>query len=210
MSFTLHNSEGVDASTRKFQLEFRLALASARWPLSEGDVSEIRDLATQPLDWDWFKRIVERNQIIPLVYHNLRNSLSDLQQVEILKSLRDSALGQTRYGMSQAAELVRVSENVKRAGLEMVVLKGLALSVVAFGNLTMRSHGDIDLLVRPEQVLQFEQVLLGLGYKRFEPGATLTPRRLNYYLRYYKHFTYLSEKGMPLSSIGGYSSTLRL
>lgn len=192
------NADRYAAARRKFPLEFRLALACARWPLREREVAEIRGLASQPLDWDWFKKIVERNQIVPLAYHNLRGTLSDVYHGKILKSFRDSALAQTRNAMSQAAELVRVSESVRSAGLEMTSLKGLALSVVAYGNLTMRSAGDIDLLVPPAQVLEVERVLLGLGYKRFEPGAKLTPRRMKHYLRYYKNFTYLSEKGPPL------------
>jgi hypothetical protein len=188
----------MEVSSHKYPPEFSLALASARWPLREGDVAEIRALADLCLDWEWFKRIVERNQIVPLVYQNLHKTLSDFSHSKILKSLRDSALGQTRYGMSQAAELVRVSESIGRAGLEMLALKGLTLSVIAYGNLTMRSTGDIDLLVPPTQVLEVERVLVSLGYKRFEPGAKLTPRRMQHYLRYYKHFIYVSEKGMPL------------
>ncbi len=80
----------------------------------------------------------------------------------------------------------------------MVALKGLTLSVVAYGNLGTRSAGDIDLLVPPAQVPGVEQVLLGLGYKRFEPAAELTPKRLKHYLRYYKHFIYFSDRGGPL------------
>ena len=177
--------------------EFRLALACARWPLREHDVAEIRGLASEPLNWDWFTKIVERNQIVPMVYHNLRSALAD-SGAEILRPFRKAALGQTTLSMSQAAELIRVTEAVRDAGLEIAALKGLSLSVLAYGNLAVRSTGDIDLLVSLEQVLEVERVLAGLGYTRVDPGAELTPRRMNHYLRYYKHFAYVSERGMPL------------
>ncbi len=197
---TLNNSKNLDPydSPGNFASEFRLALACARWPLNEPDREEIRRLASEPLDWEWFKRIAERNQILPLVYNNLRNALTDSSHAEIVRSFRDAALGHIRHSMSQAAELVRVTDSVRTAGFETVALKGVSLSVLAYGNLAMRSSGDIDLLVPAAQVPDVERVLLGLGYARFEPTAELTPRRMKHYLRYYKHFTYFSADGAPL------------
>ena len=77
---------------------------------------------------------------------------------------------------------------------ESAALKGVVLSVLAYGNLGMRSVGDIDLLTLPSQVVEVERVLVGLGYKRSEPRAEMTRRRMAHYLRYYKHFTYFSEE----------------
>ena len=181
-----------------FETEFRLALACARWPLRAQDGSEIRQLAGGPLDWNWFKRIVDRNQILPLVYTNLRDALGGSAHGEILGSLRDGALGHIGHSMSQAAQLVRVSESIRSAGLESLALKGVSLSALAYGNLAMRTTGDIDLLVAAPQVSEVERVLLSLGYTRLEPKAELTPRRMKHYLRYYKHFTYACDEGAPI------------
>jgi hypothetical protein len=187
-----------DLWRQNLPVEFRLALAAARWPLKERDRIEISQLASNQLNWKWFTRIVERNQILPLVYHNLRSALTDPLHAEILRSLRDAALADTGHSMAQAAELVRITNSIRSAGLEIVALKGVALSVLAYGNLSIRSTGDIDLLAPATQVSDIERVLIGLGYTRFEPGAELTPKRLKHYLRYYKHFVYFSEKGAPL------------
>jgi hypothetical protein len=198
-SSTNSTSAAQDYGRSEFPAEFRLALACARWPLKERDRLEIRQLAGGPFDWEWFKRIAERNQISPLVFNNLRDALPKARYSEILQSLRAVALGQTRHSMSQAAELVRVTESISSAGFQSVALKGVSLSAFAYGNLAMRSCGDIDLLVPPTQVLEVERILLGLGYERFEPRAELTPRRMTHYLRYYKHFTYISaDRSTPL------------
>jgi Uncharacterised nucleotidyltransferase len=184
---------------REWSPEFRLALACSRWPLKERDLAEINRLASASLDWQWFKRIIERNQIVPLAYHNLRNALVDERYAGILGTIREAAFSHIGQSMAQAAELVRITKSVVVAGFEAIALKGVSLSALAYGNFTMRNPGDIDLLVSPDHVFAVESILTGLGYKRLEPRAKLTPKRLKHYLRYYKHFTYFSEtKAAPL------------
>ncbi len=193
MTRLLESSEtSSDERTRRFAPEFRLALACVRWPLQEADRLEIDHLSKDPLNWKLFKRIVERNQILPLVYNNLREVLHDEDRVHDLEGLRELAVGRMGHCLSQAGELVRVTETARRAGIEMVALKGVSLSALAYGNFALRSPGDIDLLVCADRVSEAEPVLRGLGYTRMEPKAELTPKRLKHYLRYYKHFTYHS------------------
>lgn len=153
---------------------------------------EIDRLTRGPLDWSLFRQLVERNQIVPLVYNNLREILVDGDRAHYLGGFREPALGRMGHSLSQAGELVRISESARKAGIDLVALKGVSLSAVAYGNFAIRSPGDIDLLISAERVSEVEQVLRGLGYTRIEPKATLTPKRLKHYLRYYKHFTYYS------------------
>lgn len=187
-----NNLSGSDL-VRRFSAEFKLALSCARWPLRTVDQTEICRLVREPLNWQLFKRIVERNQVLPLVYHNLLSALPKDYDNEILRSFRATVIGYAAQAMSQAAELVRVTKSIRGAGFEIAALKGISLSVLAFGNLAMRSPGDIDLLVPQASVFEIERVLKGLGYSRVEPRTELTPKRLKHYLRYYKHFTYFSE-----------------
>ncbi len=160
---------------REWSPEFRLALACSRWPLKERDLAEINRLASASLDWQWFKRIIERNQIVPLAYHNLRNALVDECYAGILGTIREAAFSHIGQSMAQAAELVRITKSVVVAGFEAIALKGVSLSALAYGNFTMRNPGDIDLLVSPDHVFAVESILTGLGYKRLEPAGKAHP-----------------------------------
>ena len=192
------SSERVKAKGR-FSAEFELALASARWPLRARDIEEIRQLTNGPLDWDQFVRIINRNQILPLAYRNLRDAFPDGSHTKILDSLRSKVVGFASHSLSQAAELIRVTESVTNAGFEIVALKGVSLSVLGYGNMATRISGDIDLLVSAAHVFEVERLLLELGYTRYEPRAELTPRRLKHYMKYYEHFAYVCEaKAIPL------------
>jgi hypothetical protein len=186
----------VEAAAR-FAPEFQLALACARWPLCDQVRADIQRLTVRSMDWARFARIIERNQILPLAYHNLNECLPRVAQIS--EVFRRKARGLASQTLSQAAELVRITEKVRRAGMEVVALKGVSLSMLAYGNVALRSPGDIDLLASPQQVFEIERLLIELGYIRCEPRAELTPRRLKYYLKYFKHFAYFSPaKGIPL------------
>jgi hypothetical protein len=176
-----------------YAAEFNLALACAHWPLRDRDREEVLRLTEGRIDWDWFVRIIDRNQILPLAYRNLRDALPDCGHIEILDKLRRKMMALASHSLTHAAELIRVTESVENAGMEMVELKGASLSVLAYGNVSMRNSGDIDLLISPTHVFEVERVLLGLGYVRYEPRAELTPRRQKHYLKYYKHFAYVCE-----------------
>jgi hypothetical protein len=187
------------ATNGKFAAEFKLALACAHWPLRDQDREDICRLTDGSLDWDQFVRIVERNHILPLAYRNLRDSLPDRHHAKNLDALRRKVMRLASRSLNHAAEVIRITESVRDAGVEITELKGTSLSVLAYGNVAMRSSGDIDLLISPDRVFEVERLLLALGYVRSEPRAELTPRRLKHYLRYYKHFGYVcDEKGVVL------------
>lgn len=58
-------------------------------------------------------------------------------------------------------------ENALKAGrVEAVTLKGASLLESIYPGVGMRSMGDIDIMVRPEDLKQFEQILVALGYSR--------------------------------------------
>jgi len=184
------NSSG---EIRAFAPEFRLALACAGWPLSDRKRAEIQQLAIdERINWAKFVQIIERNQFLPIAYRNLCEALPEYRADE-LRELKTKVVGLARHSLSQAAELVRLSDAAGRAGIELLTLKGIALSVLAFGHVALRSPGDIDLFVDPEKVVEFERVVESLGYERYEPRAKLTPKRRRHYLKYYKHFAYSCE-----------------
>jgi hypothetical protein len=175
-----------------FASEFRLALACSRWPQRDSDRAEICSFAGELLNWEWFTKIVERNQIVPMVYRNLRDALGGECQLDVLKSLREAALCDAAHSLSQAAELARIVALLGSFGVESVALKGVALSLSVYGNSTVRSSGDIDLLISASDIFEVEGILATIGYTRYDPRATLTPKRFEHFSKYHKHFTYCS------------------
>jgi hypothetical protein len=67
---------------------------------------------------------------------------------------------------SRTAELERLLRLFEAAGLRAIPYKGAALAVYAYGNLSSRSAGDIDLLVSPGDFERAVALLIAQGYER--------------------------------------------
>ncbi len=72
-------------------------------------------------------------------------------------------------------ETVETVNALERAGVTVVVLKGVAISRWLYDTSTARPHADIDLLVSPAAIADAEQALERLGYD--QRGALLTGDR---------------------------------
>ena len=220
-----NSSTRASEPAERFAPEFRLVLACVHWPLRALDREEIRRLSAGPIDWDWFVRIIDAHQILPLVYRNLRDAAPNSIPREVASQLHHDVMLDAQRSLAQAAELAKLVKQFEDAGIGVTTLKGVPLSVLAYGNPAMRKCFDLDLVISPSDVFEAERILTRSGYGRTSPRANLTPKRLKYYLKYYKDFTYDSEaRGlavelhwrlfksavMPLQSNSDPPSTMRM
>jgi hypothetical protein len=70
-----------------------------------------------------------------------------------------------------AGELVKLLEHLHAHGLSAVPLKGPLLASSVYGNLALRPFGDLDVLVRKEEVGRTRALLTARGYSRWDEGG---------------------------------------
>jgi len=123
---------------------------------------------------------------------NLKASASPHVPSDVMSDLRQQASTAAQQSLAQIAELRRLSRHFTRAGLHVLVLKGVVLSAQLFGNPALRYPRDIDLLVDPAEFATAEELLLKCGYRRI--GPTLLPRQRTVYQRWIKETAYLNAQ----------------
>jgi hypothetical protein len=117
------------------------------------------------LDWPCVIRCVRHHFVVPLMAGALAPGLPIPDEVRReLAGLRREAM---LHAMRLTAELTRLARAFATAGLEVLALKGPALSVLLHGDPYRRASRDIDLLVRPGDEAAAQALLAGCGY-----GAT--------------------------------------
>jgi hypothetical protein len=174
--------------------EFQLLLACLRWPLAEADRDAIRARLEPAPRADEFLKLVRRHQVAPLVHRNLDDAARDIVAPEILAPLHAAALTASKKSFRRAMETIRIVAELRRAGIEARVLKGVALSIHAYGEATLQDSVDIDLLVPAAQVSEGEAILTRDGYRRIEPAGRLTPRRQRWILTHAHHFGFVHSQ----------------
>jgi hypothetical protein len=73
---------------------------------------------------------------------------------------------------------LRIQHLFEDADLPVLSVKGPALAVRAFRNIGLRSCQDIDLLVAPETLFAATALILGAGYRRFDPPPDISDAQM--------------------------------
>jgi hypothetical protein len=126
-------------------------LDEARRIVSEGDVR-----------WDNFLHQAARHAVAPIVYHTLKDE-HDLFPDRVKRKLQVSYYHTAFRNTSLYAQLGSILGSLADADKPTMLLKGAALAQKLYGNVSLRTMGDVDLLVRHEDWADVEQLLLRQG-----------------------------------------------
>jgi Uncharacterised nucleotidyltransferase len=174
--------------------EFFIAVACSRWPPSETRSNCIRATAKAPVDWERFLGIVERHRIWGLARQGLTQAGVALP-AEIDRALNAKTWAVSRRNLALAAETARLCWLFREVAIPAVFVKGVTLSVLAYGDIGIKHSRDIDILVSPARVLEARAVLERAGYALKHPLPALTETQLALLLRHGKEWEFLREVG---------------
>jgi hypothetical protein len=118
-----------------------------------------------PGDWETIVRLSKRHGLLPLLYHHLKAfGLASRVPGSVWQELRQAY----RYNAARNATLGHALEEVlaglESAGMPVIVLKGAHLAHVVYDSIALRSMGDVDLLVRRQDLLAVAERFSTLGY----------------------------------------------
>lgn len=185
----------------------QVAARAANETFLTGFLRAVADGGTPPVldggaDWDWVFALADRHKVLPLLFAAYGNSVPE--PIRSKHAPRHAML--IEASSLQYAAAVRLSEKFGRAGLEFVLLKGLAYQETLYADLAVRPSFDIDFLVKDgEQARKAHGILLEAGfgpgqnwnqsaadYEKLE-GFHLKYRGGHEYLEYYRKVGGLAE-----------------
>jgi Uncharacterised nucleotidyltransferase len=188
------NSPGQTAGKREGFPELDLLLLCARWPQRPEDCELIRASAAGPMDWRRFVQLIQHHRIVTLVSHNLLACWVDSPPAElapVFTRLRQLAADSAHQSLRSLTELRRVVQKLRAESVAVRVMKGLPLAQTVFGDLSLRSPGDIDLLIDESAIAETDRVLRGFGYHGSFQLDHFSPKRLAFYRSHWKDLVYL-------------------
>ena len=183
--------------------ELDLLLACARWPQNEKDRQLIVWLCAQQFDWARFLLLARHHRLVSLVVRNLQASVAEPcapELADVIVELRQLAEANAVQCLRSLAELRRIAKSLQSRGIAARVLKGLPLAQSVFGDFSLRSAGDIDLLIdeneraadstQHDAILAADRVLQGLGYRGLFALDRFTRRQFSFYRAHWRDNAY--------------------
>lgn len=146
--------------------EAQLLLCCARLGLGHGAVTEANALLAQAIDFAALIQLATLHRVLPLLYWSFQAQTLPQVPQSVHQHMLQCSRVNTLNNMMLAKKLTELLATLDTAGIQAIPFKGPILAQVAYQNLSLRQMGDLDLLVRPEDVERATALLEAQGYQR--------------------------------------------
>lgn len=156
----------ADFDVADIRAEDALLLCCARTTIEEETAEKIEFLVRDDLDWDYIIRRSLHHRIVPLLYRNLKQHGLNSIPSAIAYELQYHYQAIARRNLHLTAELARLVIFLENHGIPCIPYKGPALAFLAYRNISLRTFGDLDILVDPHDYTKARDVLLAQAYRQ--------------------------------------------
>jgi hypothetical protein len=164
--------------------EAELLLCCARVVLPDAERERVMRLVQSNLDWNLVMQLAARHRLLPLLYRHVDALPSGTVPREIRIDLWHIHARTTRHNQVLTDELLKILQVLESHGIPAVPYKGPVLAVAVYGDVGLRPFCDLDILVRPQDLLLARDLLLTRGYR---PVPALQPAQEASFLRAKKY-----------------------
>jgi len=133
---------------------------------------KLEDLA-KTMEWEKLLELAEDHGVLGQVATQFDGLSDAIVPRETKRRLTELRRAQLFSALRMSGELFRLAERFAAANIGMLTVKGPALAVAAYGDPGMRSYGDIDLLVRQNDIYRATEIMIADGFQAAIPLAAI-------------------------------------
>src|ERR1044072_8442382 len=128
----------------------------------EADPMELRRVLQQEINWDYLFATAQAHGLLPLLHKHLT---SDLVPSHFLSRLKRESVANSQNVLHLIAKQLRVYKLFKENNILVALFKGPLLAQMAYGEISLRQAGDIDVLISRQHFAQARMLLESAGYE---------------------------------------------
>ena len=138
------------------------------------------------VDWDLFLELTRHHRIYPLLYSRLKYLSSDGIPSFVIERLSRDYKKNTFRMLHLSGEMEMLSKMFFNKNIKSIYLKGPVLAHDLYGDVSLRTSSDLDLLISICDLEIVDEMLIGEGYEKDEYIETV----LNDWKWRHHHFNY--------------------
>lgn len=124
----------------------------------------IAEILITKIDWTYVRETAILHGIIPLLYKRLKEDMVNLVPPDELSELRTLFMANAVNNLRMTQQLIKVLDLLGEASVEAMPFKGPGLAVQAYGDLSMRSFCDLDILIHKDDLKKVCNILRATGH----------------------------------------------
>ena len=145
--------------------EHDLLFCCARRELDAGRRAELRGLVRQQINWDYLFTTAYAHRLLPLLHKHLTTAAGDIVPGHFLSRLKRESVSNSQSVLYLIAKQLNVYKLFKEHDIPVALFKGPLLAQLAYGEISLRQAGDIDILISRQHFDHARQLLESLGYE---------------------------------------------
>jgi hypothetical protein len=165
-----------------FPPEFQLLLYCARSQPASGPIKRLVDQSA--IDWGKLLALADQHGVRPLLLQSLKAVCRDAVPASVRLELEGFCKSNAQKNLLLALELLRLLRSFNENEVPVVAFKGPILAEAIYGDLSLREFGDLDLLIRVQDLTKAEDILLACGYTAQFPDRDYRTAFLSYHGQY--------------------------
>jgi hypothetical protein len=158
--------------------------------VKEDRENAIEKILKKGIDWKKLKKIVLYHHVLPLLYNQLKEMNDSLVPQKEMADIKSLYKNNAQNNLRQAQLLLRLLMLLSENGIEVIPFKGLALTVQAYGDLSLRTFSDLDILIHTEDFCKIYNVLTAAGFCCCFP---LTKQMKKYWMLFRRNVEFIDK-----------------
>ncbi len=142
-------------------------LAACRFALGAAAGDEVALAASRVGDWNDVVAAAGRHAVLPLLHTAVAAATPRIEPplpAAAMRELQRQFDANALHNMALARHLAELGEQLAANGIAFMPIKGPALAVAAYGDLSMRQFGDLDLVIHRRDLARTRALLRDDGY----------------------------------------------
>ncbi len=172
-----------------------MLLAVARREIDPRHASEVRELVREPLDWQYLIATAFSHGLVPLLQKHLvkvnAGTVADLVPGHVLAQLKRESVANSQSVLHLIGKQLKTYSVLKERGIRAAIFKGSVLAQMAYGEVSLRQAGDIDMLIDRANFAEARSLLESLGY---EMTPRLTEPQLASHLAFHCEIPFMRDE----------------
>jgi len=146
-----------------FDTEWSILLAACSATPPEQKRNRLLPLLAQPVRWQPLFALADHHRVQSLLGQAL-SRLDDAVPCDAMQVIGQNCQANLRKALLLSRELISIVDHLAALGIEVMPYKGPALAELLYGDIALRQAGDIDLLIRSQDLARVRDAVRELGY----------------------------------------------
>ncbi|AXI10762.1 Renal dipeptidase [Oceanobacillus zhaokaii] len=145
------------------ELNLILELLKGNYP---SDILAIDKGLFQSVDWNLFIDLAMHHRVYPVLHSKLKLAIDKQIPEYVVDTISRPYKQNTLQMLFLTAEMEQISQLFAAREISLLQLKGPALAHDLYGDISLRTSSDLDVLIPIEQLQLAEEILIEQGYKK--------------------------------------------